>query len=797
MGSLRARWQRWYWIWLTLVVCVSLLVDLAPLQVGLAEPVTAGYRDFSFGIEPGNPTKDKPQSKLWWHDGRWWGSLYRPDNVAYTIHWLDLSTQTWVDTGTVVDTRAGAHMDMLWDAQSQKLYAVSGGSTESGYLRRFSYNQATKQYSLDFPALKIRSGGAETITIAKDSTGKLWVTYPKSGQIWVNRTVGDDTQWGTAFVPSVNGTAVNADDISAVIAFQGDKIGVMWSNQTDKKMYFAVHRDGDPDDIWQATQTALPGPGQNATDPWVDDHINLKQLNTDASGRVFAAIKTSLGDLANPNPNAPLVMLLVRDLSGNWSNYVFGRNAELHTRPIVLIDEEHGQLYMFATAPTDGGTVYYKQTPINDIAFPSGLGAPFIQSASDPKINDATSTKQNLTSVTGLVVLANDGSTTYYLHNYLSLGGTPTPTPTPTNTPTSTSTATNTPTPLPTDTPTPLPTDTPTPVPTDTPTPTPTDTATPVPTDTPTPLPTDTPTPVPTDTPTPVPTDTATPLPTDTPTPLPTDTPTPVPTDTPTPVPTDTATPLPTDTPTPWPTDTPTPLPTDTPTPVPTDTPTPLPTETPTPVPTDTATPSPTDTPTPLPTETPTPVPTDTPTPIPADTATPVPTDTPTALPTDTSTPWPTDTPTPLPTDTATPLPTDTPTPVPTDTATPLPTDTAPPLPTETPTPVPTDTPTPIPTETPVPTDTPTPWPTDTPTPLPTDTPTEVPTATPTPSPTDTATPLPTDTATPLPTDTPTPLPTDTPTPLPTDTPTPLPTDTPTPLPTETPTPLPTDTSTP
>jgi hypothetical protein len=95
---------------------------------------------------------------------------------------------------------------------------------------------------------------------------------------------------------------------------------------------------------------------------------------------------------------------------------------------------------MFATAPESGGVIYYKTTDINNIQFPLGLGNPFIKSSTDVRINNATSTKQNLNSLTGLVILASDSTTHFYLHNYLSLNaGSPTPTSTPTTGPSPTS----------------------------------------------------------------------------------------------------------------------------------------------------------------------------------------------------------------------------------------------------------------------------------------------------------------------------------------------------------------------
>jgi hypothetical protein len=59
----------------------------------------------------------------------------------------------------------------------------------------------------------------KAIVLDKDSTGKLWVTYAQQNQVYVNRSLGDDSIWGRPFVPLVKGTSVTSDDISAMVAY--------------------------------------------------------------------------------------------------------------------------------------------------------------------------------------------------------------------------------------------------------------------------------------------------------------------------------------------------------------------------------------------------------------------------------------------------------------------------------------------------------------------------------------------------------------------------------------------------
>src|SRR5215208_3055185 len=419
-----------------LLLGVTLAMLLA--YVGTASAVDdVGYRDFSFSANAvDNPTGEKPQSKLWFNDGTWWASMFNRTAEEYHVYRYDRATHTWSDTGTLIDERNSSKADTLWDGKN--LYVVSAGESNTNTahgarILRYSYDRATKRYTRDpgFP-VTITSGGLETIVLDKDTTGKLWVAYTQNKKVYANRTLSNDQTWGTPFVLPVRGTSVSADDIASVVAFDS-QIGVMWSNQVDSAMYFATHTDGDPDDVWQGSRTAIQGPN------YADDHISLRSLQAaDSSGRVFAAVKTSHNDVANPNPNAPLNLLLVRDRDGNWTNNVFGRVGDNHTRPIVMLDEEHRDLYMFATAPCcTGGAIYYKKTSLSNVSFSDGVGTPFIQSPTDTNINDATSTKQSVSSATGLMVMASSGHVVsgstgsgYYWHNFMDLSRADTVAPT-------------------------------------------------------------------------------------------------------------------------------------------------------------------------------------------------------------------------------------------------------------------------------------------------------------------------------------------------------------------------------
>jgi hypothetical protein len=208
---------------------------------------------------------------------------------------------------------------------------------------------------------------------------------------------------------------VAPDDLSSLIAFGGDSIGVMWSNQLTGQFLFAVHKDGADDGAW----SAAPVPAT----PAADDHINLK---ADAAGRVYAAVKYS-----TLLPGDPFLGLLVRDpATGTWSQYPIGLVQDSQTRPIVLLDEQRQELHVFYTGPEPpspsgdgGGTIYEKTSPMGAIAFAPGPGSPVIRDATSPALNDVTSTKQDVDSGSGIVVLANNPVTDVYWHADIRLDG--------------------------------------------------------------------------------------------------------------------------------------------------------------------------------------------------------------------------------------------------------------------------------------------------------------------------------------------------------------------------------------
>jgi Ca2+-binding RTX toxin-like protein len=408
------------------LVVAMLLPGVASADVGIKGPT------YTTGTS-GSPTTSKPESKLWFNDGYWWAVMARKvaDNTnEYRIFRLRLRPQRWVDTGVVVDGRDSTRQDVLWTGSklfvaAHKYVGVSNfdstpSTTDQMRLYRFSYNAGSNTYTPDGPAAVIDAQKSETLVIDRDSTGAIWATWVQEDSggtqhhVYVNKSDGNCV--GGALSNCNFSSAphsldnVGADDISSAIRFGGN-VGVGWSNTSAGvgQMRFGVHADGQPLGTWSGAEAILGGP----TEPKLaDDHINLK---ADSSGRVYAVTKTKYFGQTRPG-----TVLSRRAAGGGWINRTVSRASLGHTRPIVILDQGHNAIRVFE-GPTSGGPVYMKRSRLNVISFPQFSHGATVMRDTGSSVANPTSTKQNVSNGTRLIVLATNSGTKRYWHAYLQI----------------------------------------------------------------------------------------------------------------------------------------------------------------------------------------------------------------------------------------------------------------------------------------------------------------------------------------------------------------------------------------
>jgi Bacterial Ig-like domain len=394
----------------------GLLAPAGPASAAVGVPVT--YVDHAYPSTVTRPSEDKPQSKLWFHDGTWWALMVGAGTSQVFIHEL-MADHTWRNTGALVDGRLNSTGDALWSSRDNRLYVASRVRGANLQVAAFTYGAASRTWAVvpGFPVGVNSGGGSESASIDQDSLGRLWVTYTRGSRVWVAHSDPAGANWTAGFLPSVIDTSIAADDLSAVIAF-GTSVGVMYSDQTSGRFWFAVHDDADPDGVWRLEDAT-------ATLSSVDDHISLKQLAGDPQGRIYAAVKTSANDVAGAPASDPLVGVLGRtgpsSGGGIWEFAAAGSIADDHTRPIIMIDSTNQELYFFATSPGNGGDIVYKKSPLGTVSFPTGRGAPFVDAA--PVVNNASGAKDPVTAETCLVILAVAEGQKRYVHAEMDLAG--------------------------------------------------------------------------------------------------------------------------------------------------------------------------------------------------------------------------------------------------------------------------------------------------------------------------------------------------------------------------------------
>lgn len=394
-------------------------VLLAPQPSGDNESARIGTRDHSYDA-PGvhAPTGRKTEAaKLWYQDGTWWGIIFQPSRDAYTINRFDMRSDAWIDTGAVLDDRNGSQADVLWDGTH--LYGVSGGSDpadedDGPVIVRMSYDHLGGTYRMDrgFP-VRIAPSGSEMFTLDKDDAGRLWATWTTDQSVWVTHSLADDRHWAAPVVlPADEARGIAADDISAVVAYEG-RVGIMWSDQVEGSMLWASAAAGtDAAGPWTVT-TAVKAPAM------ADDHMSLKALRGDPAGLVVAAIKTSRNDLPGSDPADPLILVLVLQRDGTWTRSVVSTVKQNETRPLLLIDTDHRRLHVLTSAPCcSGGTIYERTASLDDVSFDPGIRRPILRRGRTTALNNAASTKDPLTTESGLLVIASDDNVRAYMHTY-------------------------------------------------------------------------------------------------------------------------------------------------------------------------------------------------------------------------------------------------------------------------------------------------------------------------------------------------------------------------------------------
>jgi large repetitive protein len=331
-------------------------------------------------------TGEKPQSKVWTYDGRWFAVL---PNSSGTKLWR-LDGTTWTDI-LPLTSATDSHADVKVVGNVAHILLFTGASSS---LVSVEYVPASDSYQLwtsrtSTVALTFDSG-VETATLDMDSQGRLWIASDASTDINVRWS---DSPYSTWSSPITIASGVSTDDICVVTAMGGTKIGVLWSNQNTQRFGFRTHADGADPGTWTADEIPASQSALNVGLGMADDHLNVAAAS---DGTLYAAVKTSYD-----TPGNPKMALLVRRPGGTWDNLY--SVDEAGTRGIILLNEQLSSLTFVYTTAEGTGNIVYRKSALSPISF----GAQ--QSLMTGSLNESSSTKQNYTNQ--VVILASSGTT--------------------------------------------------------------------------------------------------------------------------------------------------------------------------------------------------------------------------------------------------------------------------------------------------------------------------------------------------------------------------------------------------
>ena len=344
------------------------------------------------------PTSEANQSKLWYHAGAWWALMAEKTGRVVRVYEL-MPDHTWRPTSAVVNADAFDAGDATRDGDS--VHITSRQS--NGWLTyvRLQFDAAARDYTATAPVLVSDKGLRAPADIAKDTTGRLWISLDTAAGLQII-TSGDAGQTWSASSTLGDITTGSSSESAALVAFDS-RVGILWSNPLTGSFEFAYHRDGEDPTVW-TRETARTGTR-------VGDHTSLKRVDGKNGDTLVAAVTLAPADVGAP-PDTVMTELLVRTPDGRWSSTPVSTVADALDQPTLAVDATSRTLNLLAVQDDD---VVVKQASLDDYRFLPGPGKVVLQGGKG-RMYFPTTTKEPVNARTGLVVLASDQGALRYRH---------------------------------------------------------------------------------------------------------------------------------------------------------------------------------------------------------------------------------------------------------------------------------------------------------------------------------------------------------------------------------------------
>jgi hypothetical protein len=238
------------------------------------------------------------------------------------------------------------------------LMQMGGGAN----LASIEYVNGTYQMWSQRPALvSVPLGsGMETVTMARDGNGRLWVAYDTGTVVQVRYSDGNYSSWSSGITIA---TGIGTDDICAITTLSNGSVAVIWSNQTTDRFGFRTHAAGADPKNWTPDENPGGAGAVSVGHGFADDHMNFA---TSSNGVIYVGIKTGYdSDTGSTAGGLPLIGVLVRRANGTWDP-VYTVDT-VGTRPTIVINESANR--MIVAYRLSGTGIVYRESSLTSISF--------------------------------------------------------------------------------------------------------------------------------------------------------------------------------------------------------------------------------------------------------------------------------------------------------------------------------------------------------------------------------------------------------------------------------------------
>ena len=302
------------------------------------------------------------QSKVFYHDGKWWMLGIRKSTNSWHI-WRYDSNLNWAPVFEFTGASSKNNPDVVMDNAANELHVFFSGKTGISKVWRISYNPSTMDWSKDsergVPDVATVSDDPAGFVIARN--GDYWAFMASDTQLIAVKSTDQGSSWSSKIV--ILDTLFSPNGLTDAVPFTGSDandyiaLGLAENSKTNSKYGFFIHKDGDPDTAWTDESANVPMIGLERS----DDHIAMA---VDRNNNVYMVTKTTGGGTGTPENS-----LYKRMPDGTFQGFILIDGTDW-TRPALVVDDEHDSLYVFGTRETAslGKILEYKRCKIGEEA---------------------------------------------------------------------------------------------------------------------------------------------------------------------------------------------------------------------------------------------------------------------------------------------------------------------------------------------------------------------------------------------------------------------------------------------